>query len=265
MTHCFDTEIAKRYGILEAILLQYFEFWIEKNKANDANFYDGYYWTYNSITAFTKLFPYASKSKICTALNHLEKEGLIATSNYNKSSYDRTKWYRLTDKGNAILEAETVEILDFSNSDNRLIENEKWNDTKSEMDCSEIGNGLSENQKPIPFNNHYKDTVGNTFNNTVINAEFEELWKLYPRKQGKKKALGYYQKARKQGTTFEEVKQGIEAYTAYVRAEHTEDRFIKHGSTFFSEQAWQDEWVSHKGIGVSQHTAEEDDILNEFF
>ena len=115
------------------------------------------------------------------------------------------------------------------------------------------------------------DTVSVTDTDTVsvkrkaVEEEFESLWQLYPKKQGKKKALDYYTKARKNGTTFEEVKQGIEAYAAYVLAEKTEDKYIKHGSTFFSEQAWQDEWVSHKGAGVSQHTAEEDDILNEFF
>lgn len=242
MTHCFDVDIAKRYGILEAILLNYFDFWIAKNEANGTNHYDGYYWTYNSISALVKLFPYTTKNKICNALNHLENEGLIATSNYNKSSYDRTKWYRLTDKGYAVLSAETVEILDFSKLDNRESKNQKSIGQKSEIDCREIRNGLSENQKPIPFNNHLEDTVSNTFNNTVINDEFEELWKLYPRKQGKKKALDYYTKARKKGTTYEEVRQGIEAYADYVRAEKTEDRFIKHGSTFFSEQAWQDDW-----------------------
>lgn len=123
----------------------------------------------------------------------------------------------------------------------------------------------------IPTVDVGKDSIGKarlgkgSINNSAISDEFEELWKLYPRKQGKKKALEYYQKARKNGTTFEEVKQGIEAYVAYIQAEKTEEKYIKHGSTFFSEQAWQDEWVSHKGVGVSQHTAEEDDILNEFF
>lgn len=123
----------------------------------------------------------------------------------------------------------------------------------------------------IPTVDVGKDSIGkarlgkDSINNSIISDEFEELWKLYPRKQGKKKALEYYQKARKNGTTFEEVKQGIEAYVAYVQAEKTEEKYIKHGSTFFSEQAWQDEWVSRKGVGVSQHTAEEDDILNEFF
>lgn len=247
MTHCFDVDIASRYGILEAILLNYFNFWIEKNKANDANYYDGHYWTYNSVSAFTKLFPYATKNKICNALNKLEKEGLIGTSNYNKSSYDRTKWYRLTDKGNAVLTAQTVEILDFLKSDNGESENQKWIAQNSEMDCSEMRNGLPENQKPIPVNNHLKDTVDYTVNNTNISAEFEALWKLYPKKQGKKKAFDCYQRARKQGATFEEVKTGVEAYVQYIKRRHIEEKFIKQGATFFSQQAWQDDWSINNG------------------
>ena len=243
MTHSFDIDIARRFGILEAILLHYFEFWIQKNKANDTNFYDGHYWTYNSISAFVELFPYATKSKICTALNHLEKEGLIATNNYNKSSYDRTKWYRLTDAGIAVLNAQPVEISDFLNLDNRESENRKWNDKKSEMDCQEIGNGLSENRKPIPFNNHIENTVNkNTVDNTVIHDEFERLWGLYPNKKGKKNAEQKYLVARKEGVTYEEVERGIEAYKRYLRARGTSPKYIKHGSTFFSERAWQDDW-----------------------
>lgn len=75
-----------------------------------------------------------------------------------------------------------------------------------------------------------------------IAAEFDDLWGLYPRKQGKDKAMSYYEKARKSGTTYDEVKAGILAYRAYIDAEQTESRFIKHGSTFFSQKAWLDDW-----------------------
>ena len=33
MYHSFDTDLAKKYGILEAILIQFFGFWISKNEA----------------------------------------------------------------------------------------------------------------------------------------------------------------------------------------------------------------------------------------
>jgi len=78
-----------------------------------------------------------------------------------------------------------------------------------------------------------------------INREFDNLWILYPRKQGKDKALSYYEKARKSGTTYEEVEQGILAYKAYIEAEEIDKKYIKQGSTFFSQKAWQDDWSVH--------------------
>jgi hypothetical protein len=75
-----------------------------------------------------------------------------------------------------------------------------------------------------------------------INREFDNLWILYPRKQGKDKAQSYYEKARKSGTTYEEVEQGILAYKAYIDAEEIDKKYIKQGSTFFSQRAWQDDW-----------------------
>ena len=104
MQHSFNIELAKEYGILEAIIINNLFFWIEKNKANDVSYYDGTYWTYNSIKALNELFPYASERKISYALKHLEEEGIIKTGNYNKLAYDRTLWYAFTEKGISILQ-----------------------------------------------------------------------------------------------------------------------------------------------------------------
>lgn len=145
MVHSFDREIATEYGMLEAVLLNYFYFWIEKNKANNINFYDGKYWTFNSIKAMKSLFPYATKGSLERCLNHLKKEGLIITGNYNKEGYDRTLWYALTEK------AEDLLISKKSQSDAIS--------QKQEMDSPKTGNGFPENEQPIPFNN--------TFNNTI--------------------------------------------------------------------------------------------------
>lgn len=139
MQHHFDVEIAERYGMLEAILLNHFEFWITKNKANDRNFHDGYYWTYNSTRALQEMFPYVSQRKIQNALKHLIEEDIIQTGNYNQSSYDRTLWYAFTEKGSSIMQ-------------------------KREMEHTEKGNPNSEKVKPIPYNNHIKETDNNTDN-----------------------------------------------------------------------------------------------------
>jgi len=97
-SHIFDIEDTIKYGVDCAVMLTNFRFWIAKNKANNVNFYDGQYWTYNSVTAFEKLFPYYSYGQIKRTLKKLEDLGLIKSGNYNKSKYDRTKWYCLNEE-----------------------------------------------------------------------------------------------------------------------------------------------------------------------
>ena len=53
-TYLFDVEVAKEYGVDAAIMIKLFQFWIQKNIANESNFYDNNYWTYNSLDAFEK-------------------------------------------------------------------------------------------------------------------------------------------------------------------------------------------------------------------
>ena len=128
MEHHFNVEIANKYGMLEAVILNNLYFWVKKNEANNVNLHDGHYWTYNSTKAFHELFPYASEHRIRNALKHLEEQGLIITGNYNKSSYDRTTWYAITK--NAI----------------SILQNYKMEDVK-------LQNGNCENGTPIPDNN----------------------------------------------------------------------------------------------------------------
>lgn len=103
MKHYFDVDIAKEYGIQIAILLSNLEHWIAKNEANEHNFHDGRYWTYNSVKAFGRLFPYMTERQISEHLRKMEEHGLILKGNYNENPYDRTCWYALTDKANTIL------------------------------------------------------------------------------------------------------------------------------------------------------------------
>lgn len=91
--HNFDPNIAALVGCNAAVIYQNLFYWAEKNAANDRHFYDGRWWTYNSIQAFGDLFPYLTGKQIRTALDKLESSGLIVSGCYNKSNYDRTKWY----------------------------------------------------------------------------------------------------------------------------------------------------------------------------
>lgn len=88
-------EVASIFGIEAAILLQNLEFWIKKNKANGKHFYDGKFWTYNSVGAWQDLFPYMTKDVIRKRLDLLVEKGLLIRGNYNPDRRDRTCWYTL--------------------------------------------------------------------------------------------------------------------------------------------------------------------------
>lgn len=71
--------------------------------------------------------------------------------------------------------------------------------------------------------------------------EFEELWKLYPRKEGKKQAYAAYKRAIKNGTKNEDIRKGIENYVEQIRIKGRPIEYIKQGSTYFRNEHWTDE------------------------
>ncbi len=122
MEHSFNINVAKKFGVIEAILINHFEYWIAKNKANQKNFYNGFYWTYNSTRAFSELFPYLSQRQIQYALQNLKDEEIIQTGNFNKSTYDRTLWYAFTKKGLSILQNCKIEDANMLNGFTKNVE-----------------------------------------------------------------------------------------------------------------------------------------------
>ena len=128
MEHSFDVEVAQKYGIAEAVLLNNITFWIAKNHANEEHFYEGRYWTFNSIKAFGELFPYLSEKQIRHALNHLIEENVLITGNFNQKSYDITLWYGFSDRYLAICPL-------------------------GKMDLPSRENGFAPQGKPIPYIN----------------------------------------------------------------------------------------------------------------
>lgn len=95
-----------------------------------------------------------------------------------------------------------------------------------------------------PNNKYNNKELNNKDNNMII--EFDTLWEMYPKKQGKQKAKSCYLSARKKGTSYEDVKDGIERYRYYIDYKKIDPQYIKQGSTFFSQQAWEDEWMQPK-------------------
>lgn len=87
---------------------------------------------------------------------------------------------------------------------------------------------------------------------SAIERDFEECWKIYPKKQGKQKAFSAYKKSAKasKNPDFKEIViKGIQNYINYINANKTQDQFIKQGSTYFCNECWNDEYNdTTKGI-----------------
>lgn len=151
MEHSFNVYIAEKYGVHAAILLNNLEHWIAHNKANNTNYRDGYYWTFNSKRAFAELFPYMNERQIDYALKKLIDDGIIITSKYNTSAYNHTLWYTITKLGYSILQ-------------------------NCEIEETKLCNGLTENVKSMTnINNKYINTDINERNINYVNKESESL------------------------------------------------------------------------------------------
>lgn len=142
MEHQFNVELATKIGVEKAVIIHNMYFWINHNAKNKKNVYDGSVWTYNSSSAFGKLFPYLKDRTISRYLLELEKDGYLKTWNYNDNTFDKTKWYSFTDNFLEELKNIGFDIEDI------LISQNMYTDTHK------MANRSTDNGEPIPDSKH---------------------------------------------------------------------------------------------------------------
>ena len=139
--HSFSVEFAERFGIVEALLLDYFFFWIsnsQKKKEKD-KYHAGRYWVYGSVRKIAEAHPYLSRAKVHRALKKLEEAGAIKTDAFNKMCWDKTTWYTLTD-----------EFLDLSQNETGGV-SKRNRVSQNETGVSQNETGVSQNETTIPI------------------------------------------------------------------------------------------------------------------
>lgn len=92
------------------------------------------------------------------------------------------------------------------------------------------------------FNNRSTDKSVDRVSEKQLKEDFEKLWKLYPRKEGKKKAFEAYRRAIKKDTTNKDIQTGIVSYLKHINAQGVAKQYIKQGSTWFNGECWNDEY-----------------------
>src|SRR5699024_10620779 len=109
-----------------------------------------------------------------------------------------------------------------------------------------------QNDKLLSTNNTKDLTIQSTDNTNKqmsnkltekdMKSDFESIWKEYQNNKGKNKAFTSYKKAIKDGVDNKTIINGISAYKKEIEIKRTEPEYIAHGSTWFSQQRWEDDY-----------------------
>lgn len=202
----------------EAVILQQIHYWIEKKQ----NYREGRYWVYNSMENWMQQFPWIkSRTTLTRYFNNLEKKGLLITGNYNKAGFDKTKWYTID--YSTLSDFEQRLYRTCTTSDQNLVNGMNRTCTTNTIDYTEITSESTTNKQANAVSA-----------DADLSESFNELWNLYPKKQGKKDAFRHYKAWRKKSkdNTDDYLLRKLNEYKAYLSANQW--LHPMNGSTWFN-------------------------------
>lgn len=277
MYHSFDVELATKYGMVEAILLNHICFWLTKNKANNVHAHEGRYWTYGTMKAFAELYPYLTVNQVRRALENLKKKGLIIDAEYNTKPFDRTKWYSLSDTAMA-----EMDVFFYTSEPQKAVEEDEEeklqpsgieqadtsNCLNSQMELAKMPTGSGENHRPIPYIKTYIDKDNSIERESNIKysgqdakcslsksdleridmlAGFNKFWDAYPRKVQRPLAWNAWQCLKVDQSLYDAIYRAVEQYK---KTKQWQDKnYIPYPATFLQDERWLDEIVEDTDSG----------------
>ena len=200
------------------------------------------------------LFTNEQLGELFRALLHYSAYGTDSDSN----SFPIKLMYRILKKG---IDQNFEKYEEISNKRREagrkggIISQQKQNQANESKDKQNQANESKDkqnqaNEANTKTNTNTKTNINNSssakLSDKAFEDEFQEVWNIYPRKEGRKNALKAYIKARKNGTSKETILSGLNAYINKIKAERTETQYIKHGSSWFSQECWLDDYSAKK-------------------
>lgn len=251
--------VAKQYGLEESIFLEAVMYWYRTNRAENRNYYDGRWWTHNSLAAFEQLFPWWSGKQLRRIINSCKDQGAIITGNYNKDRRDRTVWYTPS--------AELMELYGESQTDKSICPNGQMQEPERADSSAQMGT-------PLPCNTHvytntpYNPPQGEAAGDAVEPEDkpkeepkpkargkrssykpdwFDALWKIYPKKNAKIAAQKKWNEIKPDLDTCKAILAGLERDKRSEQWQKDEGQYIPLLSTYLHQRRWEDQ-----GVDVSQ-------------
>lgn len=146
---------------------------------------------------------------------------------------------------------ETTDNKQYQVMDTKCIQDVSSMDTQVRLGKDRLGKDRLEIELEID-----KEQTSNKLPEKDLKSDFESIWKEYPNKKGKAKAFTAYKKAIKDGVDNQTIIDGISAYKKEIEIKRTEPEYIAHGSTWFSQQRWEDDYQT-KGKVINSKFAQE--------
>ena len=164
--HSYNVSVAADVGINAAVVFYNICFWVEENYANNRNYINGKYWTYNTVKAFRTIFPEMTGKQIEYALKKLKDGGYIESAILSEDTRDRTNWYTVCDFKKWISQNEDIpqekevssENSEMASEDSGLFNN-IYNNKNTDTDKKQSDNK--------PTNNSHKGKNINSVNAKV--------------------------------------------------------------------------------------------------
>ena len=240
--------VAERYGFEEAVFLDAIVFWYRTNKAENRNFRDGRWWTYNSIKAFEEVFPWWSTKQLRRIANSCRDQGALIAGEYNEDRRDRSLWYTPGD--------ELLALYGLAETGNCTCPNGQMHEPERAHECAQMG----ECNIRKPCSNHVGTNMDTPYSPPAGDAPagekksgksepkykpdtFEFFWKEYP-KPGRKNRLTAVRAWDKLKPDLELCRIMLAALKRHKRSiQWTKDdgNFVPHFSAWLNKRRWEDE------------------------
>lgn len=247
--------VAQKYGLNESIFLEYVVTWWRCNRANNRNFHDGKWWTYNSMSAFEKIFWFLTPSQIRNAIRSCREQGAVLIGCYNEDKRDRSLWYT---------PSEELLHLYGENVDNCICQKEQMQQHENANPSATGSRPLPDStqlvQQDTPYNPPQGDAEGSAAEPEDKPKEepkpkargkrsaykpdwFDALWRIYPRKDAKAAAQKKWDALKPDRETCRAILAGLERDKRSEQWRRDGGMYIPMLSTYLNQRRWEDQGV----------------------
>ena len=158
----------------------------------------------------------------------------VKTTHFLAEVYNRmTDWWRISNR-------------DIDNTIKGLFEDELKKRNSLYLINANANANTNANTDSLNESSHESSRATPKLSEPQLKADFDSIWKEYPNKKGKAKAFTSYKKAIKDGVDNQTIIDGISAYKKEIEIKRTEPEYIAHGSTWFGQQRWEDDYQTNQ-------------------